>query len=1167
MAEILPYSASSDSSAYFAAHLHTRSGFSYGQGVAYPEELARAAVGMGYRYLALTDRDGMYGVPKFLAACAEYGILPIVGAEITVERGKDGEAGVAGGERGHLVLLCESMEGYASLCRLITRYRSSRVFRTAPAADGDHLSEHPSAKERRFPACPLETLLEEVAEVSAAPGGSGLVCLTGALPHGLIARLVERGKWAGAKRLLQELSEAFGDGSLYVELTDDRTRFSRNRLRRIVALADECGLPTVATNEVTYVDPEDHRLSEAMWASYNTTSLPGPGHRPTDQLYMKPAWKMERLFGDHPDRSRALRNTAEVALRCAGAVSLGGEVLVPAYLPHSLYRATKEIREGCNETSARERLLSLVLRGARQRYGKPTPEIKSRLRRELSCIGELGFTSYFLFANEAKEIAHEKGTPVTGRGSGASSMVAYCLGLTQPEPMEHRLLFERFMHKGRTKDPPDIDMDLCSELRDEVRDELISRYSSCGAGVAATAATFSLRGGVRAAARALGYPPSEIDELARHVPRRIRDRDLTLNPDESSTWGHALKNPAMRDHVLQDRRGYTLLLDLAKKLAGRLHQPGTHLGGLVVGTDQRHLSEIVPMEHSGKEGLLRVQYDKDDLEYVGLPKLDVLGLKMHTALRKAGALVSQRTGEEVDPLSPPPGDKATYSLIRTGENTGMFQLESPGQMALSRRLKPRKLSDITASISLFRPGPVRGDLVTPYVRRRNGQEAYSVPLPELDEVLRPTYGVLIYQEQVLEVAHKVAGFSLAEADGIRRAMTKDRGPGAMDGIKQEFLEKTISRGVAEETAREIVDWMMGFAAYGFSAAHAASFAELSYASAYLRAHYPAEFFTELLGSQPMGFYSPRVPLNEARRIGITILPPDIHLSGEGCTCEEDGTAIRVGLSYCKGLSRKSVDGILVERAERLFYSVADLYHRTPLDARALSNLIRGGYLDSLGVALPGGRRELLDTVSHLPKKRRTDAQRELASSLITGGSSSLEQGWWHERPSDHRIASLPFPPGEEERMQRAVLSLDVAEHPLRSYREELKSLKVTPARKIREMPSGSRVRAAGIMECLQSPPTKSGKSVHFLLLEDETGLLQATIFSDVHQRYGHHLYRAASFLLEGVVEQDERRGFSFVVDKIDDLGVLLPEELTQSRGVAGSGAMLRTPKPSTSKSA
>ena len=1126
----------------FAAHLHVRSGFSYGQGVAYPEELVAAAVEMGYENLALTDRDGLYGIPKFLAACSSYGVSPIVGAEITVE---------ASGERGHVVLLSESMDGYATLCRLISRYR------TAPAPGG----EYPSAKERRFPVCPLDVFLEEVSG-SRGPGlglGRGLVCLTGAVPHGLLARLVERGKWNRAKKLLGELREVFGQEGLYVELTDNRTRFSRRRLHRLAGLAAECEMPTVATNEVTYIEPADHRLSETMWAAYNNTSLPGPGHRPTDGLYLKPPWKMERLFDGYP---QALSNTGRIAQRCAGRVVLGGEILVPAYRTVD-YRATKEDKElGC--THAREKLLSLVLRGAKERYGKPWPgsrlgqgpgpEVKARLRRELVCIGELGFTSYFLLAYEAKEIANELGTPVTGRGSGANSLVAYCLGLTQPDPLEHRLLFERFMHEGRRKDPPDIDIDLCSELRDEVRDELVSRYEEYGAAVAGTVATFSLRGGVRASARALGYSPKEVDDLCRHVPRRseARDRDTTTNPEESSAWAPALRSPAMHGHALQDGSRYALVLDLAERLAGRLQAAGTHPGGLVVGTDHAHLSEIAPMEHSGMEGLLRVQYDKDGLEYVGLPKLDILGLKMHTALRKAGELATARTGKRVDPLSPPPGDKPTYALIRTGENTGMFQLESPGQMALSRRLKPRRLSDITASISLFRPGPIRGDLVTPYVRRRNGEEAYSVPLPHLlDEVLRPTYGVLIYQEQVLEVAHRVAGFTLAEADGIRRAMTKNRGRqglGAMDEIKKEFLRRSMSRGVSEKTAREIVEWMLGFAAYGFSAAHAASFAEISYASAYMRCHYPAEFFASLLNSQPMGFYSPRVLLNEARRVGVYVLPPDVHLSGEGFTVEDGsagdgstGTGIRVGLSYCKGLSKKSLEAVVEERASKPFASIADLYHRTPVDTRSLANLIKGGFLDGVFGDGAGGRRELLRRAGSLPKKRRSDVQRELPTSQSPGVGSGMENGWWHERPGRERIASLPFPPDEEARMQREILGLDVTGHPLEvaGYRKTLEALGVTPAREVRELAHGARTRAAGILECLQSPPTKSGNSVYFLLIEDGSGLLQATIFSGTYRRYGHHLYRAAAFLLDGRVEQDARRGFSFVVERVADLGAIL----------------------------
>src|ERR687894_108271 len=401
----------------------------------------------------------------------------------------------------------------------------------------------------------------------------------------------------------------------------------------------------------------------------------------------------------------------------------------------------------------------------------------------------------------------------------------------------------------------------------------------------------SLRGAVRGGARALGHAPHEIDELSRHVPTRFRDRDRVYNPLEG--WQEALAEPAMRGHPLQNTQRYKLLLEISGRLAGRLLQAGTHLGGLVFGNEHRRLPELVPVEPTGIEGLLRVQYDKDDLEYAGMPKLDLLGLRMHTALHEAGVLASGRTGDEVDPYDPPPDDRETYALIRTGSNVGMFQLESPGQMHLSRRLRPRRFSDLVAQISLFRPGPVRGDLVTPYVMRRNGLEGYSAPLPELDEVLRPTYGVLMYQEQVLEVASKVAGFSLAEGDKIRRAMTKDRGHGAMGAIKGEFVRRAVGRGVPIKTAREIFSWVEGFSVYGFPASHAASFAHLSYASAYMRRHYPAEFFGALLNSQPMGFYSPRVLLNEARRIGISVLPTDIHLSDEDFTVEEGRGALRV----------------------------------------------------------------------------------------------------------------------------------------------------------------------------------------------------------------------------------------------------------------------------------
>ncbi len=499
---------------------------------------------------------------------------------------------------------------------------------------------------------------------------------------------------------------------------------------------------------------------------------------------------------------------------------------------------------------------------------------------------------------------------------------------------------------------------------------------------------------------------------------------------------------------------------------------------------------------------------------------------MHTALRKAGELVSKKIGRRFDPLSPPPEDKETYRLIRSARNVGMFQLESPGQINLSRRLKPRRFSDLIAQISLFRPGPVQGDLLTPYVMRKNGLEAYSAPLPVLDEILRPTYSVLIYQEQVLAIARAVAGFSLAEGDTLRRAMTHVGASEKMWKIGREFVRRAVSRGVPKRTAEEIFEWMENFGSYGFSAAHAASFAEISYASAYMRSHHPAEFFCSILNSQPVGFYSPRTVLNEARRTRIRILPPDIHLSDEGFTVEEEsGEALRVGLSYCKHLSKRAINSILSERENKPFYSVAELYSRTSVEKDSLAALIKAGFLDALpGYA--GKASSLLEEAKRLPKKRRHDRQPEIPL--------SHPASWWQAREGT-AIEYLPLAHSRMERMEWEILGLNVCHHPLRPHRAALAELGVTPTEEIEGLAHGNRVRAAGLLECLQRPPTKSGKRVHFLMIEDERGLLQCTIFEGIYRRFGDVLHHRGAFVLDGRVEHDRRRGFSFLVERVGDL--------------------------------
>ncbi|MDX5895147.1 DNA polymerase III subunit alpha [Rubrobacter radiotolerans] len=1085
-----------------STHLHVRSGYSWGYGTARPEELVRLAAEIGMKSLALTDQDSLFGVPTFLESCSEYGIAPIVGAEITMEDCR------------HLVLLAKSEAGYRNLCRLITSYRCS-------------------SEDRRRPHCSVERLLENA---------EGLICLTGAIPFGYISAPLLSNDTKTARHRADTLREAFGDGRLYVEITNDLTAGSRRRVSAVHRFARECGLPTVAANEVAYLVREDHRLHEVLAAASSLSPLPPPDYRPTDQLYLKDSRKMMKPFEGYPD---ALRNTEAIAERCAGVVSSSGKVHMP----------TANLKYG---ERTEKKLVRLATAGARRRYSEgEMPEVKRRLRRELSCIFALGFAPYFLLAREAVEIAKTEGLPVTGRGSSANSLVAHCLGITQPEPLSNRLLFERFLHEERI-DPPDIDLDFSSTGREIVRNELVRRYEHLGVAETATVSTLSLRGAVRVAARALGHSPTEINALSKGVPSRFTDREHVYN--SVSGWDEALFEPSMRGHRLQDRERYSLLLDLSWRLRGKLHQAGTHSGGLVFGTDSLHLSEIVPLEPSGIDGLLRVQADKDDLELLGLPKLDLLVLRIHDALHHAGELVSKRLsdegkvdeGQKINPLSPPLEDKETYALIRTGKNIGMFQVESPGQMHLSQRLKPRRFEDLVAQISLFRPGPVRGDLVTPYVLRRNGLEPYRAITEKLEEVLRPTYGVLVYQEQVLEVAQAVAGFSFKEGDLLRRAMTKDRGPGAMDSIREEFTGRAMELRVPEREAGEVFGWIEGFSGYGFPKAHAASFAAITYASAYMRRHYPAEFFTGILDSQPMGFFSPRTVLNEARRVGVGILQPDIHLSGRGFTVEDGGSSVRVGLSYCKGLSLRAMDSILEEREKSPFVSVADLYRRTDVERDSLENLIRGSYLDTLANGSPSRTRgKLLAEASRLPKKKRRSGQDEIPVHPAS---------WWFSSKSS--VEYLPASTEDTEQDQWNVLGLNVSSHPLTANRKALTSLGAVAASEVMSFPSGtsrSQVRVAGLLETLQRPPTKSGRVVHFLLIEDESGVLQATIFEDVYRKYGHVLHESGSYLLDGVVERDRRRGASYLVSRIQSLDAVLQGTAGTVPDVvaAGSGAFVR----------
>ncbi len=635
---------------------------------------------------------------------------------------------------------------------------------------------------------------------------------------------------------------------------------------------------------------------------------------------------MWRLFARYP---QAYRNAGRIAARCNLDLGLG-RLLFPAYpLPPG--------------ETAYSLLCKHCFAGAAERYSPVTPEVLERLERELKVIEELGFAEYFLAVRDIVQFTRERGIYYSGRGSAGNSIVSYVLHITDADPIAHELLFERFLNPAR-REMPDVDIDFESARRDEVIEYIYERFGHDRVAMVANVNTVRAPSAVRIVARAFDFRPDEIDALSKKVP-----------------WGSAAglsqmlaERPELANHEFQSPH-YKRLVGLAERLAGFPYILGTHLGGFVLSRDP--ITDRVPLQWAAK-GVIVAQFNKDDIETLGLVKMDILGLRMHSAIAEAVRLIEARTGEHVSAWELPRDDPAVYKLISEARTIGVFQLESSGQRNLATRLRERDFEDVIAAISLFRPGPLQAEMIGPFIRRRHGREKALVPHPDLWPVLKRTYGVILYQEQVIEAASVIAGFSLAEGDLLRRAMTHERSLEEMDQIGRDFVEKAVARGVPRATADEVFRQLRGFAAYGFNKAHAACFAVVCNASAWLKAHYPAEFFCGLMDNQPMGFYSPRVVLNDARRWGLEVLPVDVNASLVDFAVERDGRALRVGLAYVKEMSHAAGAAIVAERAPERggpYRSLPDFCRRTRVSVEIVINLVRVGAFDGLGVR----REELL----------------------------------------------------------------------------------------------------------------------------------------------------------------------------------------------------------------
>ncbi|MEA3400575.1 MAG: DNA polymerase III subunit alpha [Armatimonadota bacterium] len=767
-------------------------------------------------------------------------------------------------------------------------------------------------------------------------------------------------------------------------------------------------------------------------------------------------------------------------------------------------------REG---EGTRQYLRRLCYHGAARLYGHVTGQVRERLEHELSIIEDKGLSDYFLIVWDIVRFAREQGIRCSGRGSAGDSIVSYVLGITLADPIANDLLFERFLNPKR-RNMPDIDVDFDTRRRDEVTKYIYDKYGAEQVAAVCTVNTFRARSAIREIGKALGFPEEEIGKLASVFPH-IRAADIAEAIE---------KYPEVRDAELdvEDKR---LLIELCREISGFPRHLSVHVGGLLIGA--RPLTEMVPLELANK-GIVIAQFDKDDVEALGLVKMDILGLRIHSAIEDALDHIEGREGVRPDLDALPLDDEPTYQLLRGTRTVGLFQLESPGQRNLLGRTQPTEFEDIVANISLFRPGPVQADMITPYVLRKHGLQQVTYPHPDLEPILQSTFGVVIYQEQVLRIAHAIGGFSLGEADVLRRMMTSDIAPEDLEELQERFMLRAGERGIRPEVAEEIFGMIRGFAAYGFNKAHAACFGKMSYQTAWLKAHYPAELAAGILSSQPMGFYPPRTVAEDAKRCGAGILPPCVNRSEDRCLVEYDDNPtgdIRLGLWMVRGLQERSVERILAERERGgAFASLEDFCRRTSIPRPAVENLVLARAFAFTGLNVP----ELMWRLGALPDDAVADRRGRRSSPTLSYGDV------------DDLVGMLPSldPMTEVGRVATDlhVLGVSTTRNAFSFWRERLDEMEVTSSTGLWECEDGDRVRVAGIVVSRARPPTRSGRTAIFISLEDDVGLVDVAVFEEAYQECGRALYTSPVLCVEGTLTRMGKLDLSVTAERVIGLG-------------------------------
>jgi len=1034
-------------------HLHTE--YSLLDGHSRIRPLMEEAVRLGMPAIALTDHGAMYGAIEFYLAAREHGLTPILGVEAYVapRRLSDRDPRLDANPA-HLILLATSTEGYRNLMALTTAAHLEGFY-YKPRIDREVLARH----------------------------SRGLVG-SSACVQGEVARAILRDDMAGAREIAAAYRDIFGPGNFFLEVQNHGLPEEARVVRGMLRLARELSLPLLATNDVHYVRPDEADAQDTLMCiqmniGLEQTDKPRMGSAP--QFYLKSTEEMSRLFAEIP---QALRAPLEIAERAQVEIEMG-RLRLPHFPVPPGETADSYLRHLCQA-------------GLRRLFGEITPEVQARLDHELEIISRTGYAAYFLIVQDFVNFARRQGILTTVRGSAAGSLVLYALGVTDVDPLQYRLPFERFLNLERVT-PPDIDVDFMDSRRDEVIRYVIERYGIDRVAQIITFGTMGARQAVRDVGRVMGLPYGEVDRIAKLIPFHASiDEALRADPELARS---AQENPQVRR-----------LLDLAQKLEGVARHASTHAAGVIISRDP--LIEHVPLQKSTKGDLVMTQYDMNAVEKIGLLKMDFLGLINLTILDTALRIIARTRGVHIDLKAIPLDDQKTYDLLSAGETVGVFQLEGAGMTRYLKELRPSRIEDIMAMVALFRPGPMAN--IPAYIRRKHGREPITYLHPSLEPVLRETYGVMVYQEDVMAVAQAAAGYTLAEADVLRYAVGK-KIKDKLEAQREKFIAGCRHRGIPKRTADQLWEQFEPFARYGFNRAHAACYGLIAYYTAYLKANYPVEYMTAVLTHEAQGqdwMAKVALAVAEARRMGIRVLPPDVNASEENFSVE--GAAIRFGLSAVKHVGAGAVQEIIRARQEGRFSSLADLCTRVDgrlVNKRVLESLIKAGALDSLGQP----RAQLLAGLDQaLAAAQRAQRLRD-----------SPQQGLFAlDGPAVEPPPLLPVEEfSDEERlaMEKEMLGLYISDHPLAHLQEDLAARVSLPIGQLSEVRDRATVTVGGIVTALKRTTTRSGSVMAFLTLEDLTGTVEVIVFPKTYEQNAFLLKKDAVLVVRGRADVAEQQ--------------------------------------------